>query len=180
MNKEAPDPIFAHFGVREREVSRFWTLRGCVRGQVSNFASNRNAVLLVSFPQRALDLQYHPQGHLDRGGDTLRDRNPPKSPEGAPEPAGPRTRTTARHRHVTKTEPTSTRAAHPVQNLPETAPDERGTSSSVKALVNAVADIPTLPLHCAVGDQHNTTGTTRELKTPIIKIYEATSPNGRW
>ena len=63
----------------------------------------------------------------------------------APEQAGPRTRTTARHRHVTKTEPTSTRAAHPARNLPETAPDERGTSSSLKALINAVAkEIPTV------------------------------------
>ena len=87
MNKEAPDPIFAHFGVREREVSRFWTLRGCVRSQVSNFASNRNAVL-VSFPQRALDLQYHPQGHPDRGGGALRDRNPPKKPRRSPRASG--------------------------------------------------------------------------------------------
>ena len=55
-----------------------------------------------------------------------------------------RTRTTARHRHVTKTEPTSTRAAHPARNLPETAPDERGASSSMKTLVNAVADILTV------------------------------------
>ena len=67
-----------------------------------------------------------------------------KSPKGAPEQAGPRTRTTARHRHVTKTEPTSTRAAHPTRNRPETAPDERGTSNSLKALlINAVAEIPT-------------------------------------
>ena len=44
----------------------------------------------------------------------------------------------------TKTEPTSTRAAHPARNRPETAPDERGTSSSLKALINAVAEIPTV------------------------------------
>ena len=74
----------------------------------------------------------------------MRDRNPPKKPKGAPEQAGPRTRTTARHRHVTKTKPTSTRAAHPVRNRPDTAPDERGTSSSLKALINAVAEIPTV------------------------------------
>ena len=30
----------------------------------------------------------------------MRDRNPPKKPKGAPEQARPRTRTTARHRHV--------------------------------------------------------------------------------
>jgi hypothetical protein len=116
---------------------------GCVLSQVSNFASNRNAVLIY-FVQSALDLQYHPKRHPDRGGCAVRDRNPPKKPKGAPEQAGPRTRTTARHRHVTKTEPTSTRAAHPARNRPETAPDERGTSSSLKALINAVAEIPTV------------------------------------
>ena len=95
--------------------------------------------------QRALDLEYHPQGHPDR-----------KSPEGAPEPAGARTRTTARHRRVTKIEPTSTRAAHPARNLPETAPDERGTSSSVKELINSVADIPSVSsLHCWRPAQHH-------------------------
>ena len=75
----------------------------------------------------------------------MRDRNSPKKPKrskGAPEQAGPRTRTTARHRHVSKTEPTSTRAAHPARNHPKTTPDERGTSSSLKALINAVAEIP--------------------------------------
>ena len=70
--------------------------------------------------------------------------NSTEKPKGAPEQARPRTRTTARHRHVTKTEPTSTRAAHPARNRPETAPDERGTSSSLKALINAVAEIPTV------------------------------------
>ena len=77
-----------------------------------------------------------------------RGKNPPKrSPPPPPEQqAGPRTRTTARHRHacrhVTETEPISTRAAHPARNRPETAPDERGTSGSLKALINAVAEIP--------------------------------------
>ena len=88
--------------------------------------------------------QYHPKKQPDRGGCAVRDRNPPKKPKRSPEQAGPRTRTTARHRHVTKTEPTSTRAAHPARNRPETAPDERGTSSSLKALINAVAEIPTV------------------------------------
>ena len=110
----------------------------CVLSQLSNFASSRSAVL-ISFPQRALDLQYHPKRNPDRGGCSVRDRNPPKKPQRSPREAGPRTRTTARHRHVTKTEPTSTRAAHPARNRPETAPDERGTSSSLKALINAVA-----------------------------------------
>ena len=62
----------------------------------------------------------------------------------SPEQAGPRTRTTARHRCVAETEPISTRAAHPVRNRPDTTPDERGTSSSLKALINAVAKIPTV------------------------------------
>ena len=35
-------------------------------------------------------------------------------------------------------------AAHPAQNRPETAPDERGTLSSLEALINAVAEIPTV------------------------------------
>ena len=59
----------------------------------------------------------------------MRDRNPPKSPKGAPEQAGPRMRTTARHRHVTKTEPTSTRAAHPARNRPE---DRTGRTRGVE------------------------------------------------
>ena len=117
--------------------------KGCVLSQVSKVASNRNAVL-ISFPQRALDLQYHPKRQPDRGGCAVRDRNPPKRPKGAPAQAGARTRTTARHRRFPKTEPTSTRAAHPARNRPKTAPDERGTSSSLKALINAVAEIPTV------------------------------------
>ena len=116
---------------------------GCVLSQLSNFASSTNAVL-VSFAQRALHLRYHPQRHPDRRGGAVCDRNSPKSPKGAPEQAGPRTRTTARHWRVTKTEPTSTRAVHPARNRPETAPDERGTSNSLKALINAVAEIPTV------------------------------------
>ena len=63
------------------------------------------------------------------------------------EQAGPRARTTARHRQVTnKTESISTRAAHPIRNRPDTTPDERGTSSSLRALINAVAEIPTVSL----------------------------------
>ena len=116
---------------------------GCVLSQVSNFSPNRNAVL-ISFAQRALDLHYHPKRQPDRGGCAVRDRNPPKKPKGAPEQARPRTRTTARHRRFPKTEPTSTRAAHPARNHPKTTPDERGTSSSLKALINAVAEIPTV------------------------------------
>ena len=87
----------------------------------------------------------------------MRNRNPPKKPRRSPRASGAENaRTTARHRHVTKTEPTSTRAAHPANNLPETAPDECGTSSSVKALANAVANIPTVSsLHCWRPAQHH-------------------------
>ena len=119
---------------------------GCVRSQVSNFASTRNAVL-VSFPQHALDLRVTHKDTPTAGGGALRDRNPPRKaqmPEGAPEPAKNENANDGKAPHVTKTEPTSTRAAHPVRKPPETAPDERGTSSSVKALINAVADIPTV------------------------------------
>ena len=45
---------------------------------------------------------------------------------------------------VAETEPTSTRAAYPVRYIPETALDERGASSSVKALIMAVPEIPTV------------------------------------
>ena len=87
-------------------------------------------------------------------------RSPPK---GSPEYSGPRPRTTARHRHAPKTEPiTGIRAAaHPVRNLPqETAPDERGTSSSsLKALASRTS------LRFIVGDQHSTMSTTPEPKT---------------
>ena len=62
---------------------------GCVLSQVSNFSPNRNAVVLISFAQRALDLQYHhPQRHPDRGGCSVHDRNPPKKPKRSPRAGG--------------------------------------------------------------------------------------------
>ena len=73
-----------------------------------------------------------------------RPKSTEKSPKGAPEQAWRRTRTTARHRRVTKAEPTSTSAAYSARNLPETAPDERRKLGSLKALINAVRDIPTV------------------------------------
>ena len=60
---------------------------GCVLSQLSNFASNRNAAL-ISCPQRALDLRYHPKRHPDRGGGAVRDRNPPKKPKRSPRAGG--------------------------------------------------------------------------------------------
>ena len=74
----------------------------------------------------------------------MRDRNPPKKPKRSPRAGGPENANDGRHQHATETEPISTRAAHPVRNRPDTAPDERGTSSSLKALINAVAEIPTV------------------------------------
>ena len=73
-------------------------------------------------------------------------------------------RTTVRRRHVTNTEPTSTRAAHPARNIHETAPpDERGMTGLLKALANAVLQRSRLSPRFIVGDQHNTTRTTQEL-----------------
>ena len=127
-----------------------------------NFASNKKRIFCL-FPQRALDLQYHPQGHPDRRGGALRNRNPPKKPRRSPRASGAENandgKAPARHQDGTNQHP---RCTSHVRNPPETSQDERGTSSSVKALINVVADIPT-SLRCIVGDQHNTTGTTRKL-----------------
>ena len=74
----------------------------------------------------------------------MRDRNSPKKPKRSPRAGGAENANDGKATHVTKTEPTSTRAAHPARNRPKTAPDERGTSSSLKTLINAVAEIPTV------------------------------------
>ena len=81
---------------------------GCVLSQMSNFASNTNAVL-ISFPQSALDLQYHPKRHPDRGGCAVRDRNPPKKPKRSPRAGGAENandgKAPARHRDGTDQHP---------------------------------------------------------------------------
>ena len=90
-----------------------------------------------------LDLQYHPKRHPDRRGGTQRDRNPPKKPQRSPRAGGAEDandgKAPARHQDGTDQHPRCV----PRPNRPETAPDERGTSGSLKALINAVAEIPT-------------------------------------
>ena len=74
----------------------------------------------------------------------MRDRNPPKKPNGAPSRRG-RERKRRQGTGTSHQDGTDQHlAAHPARNRPETAPDERGTSSSLKALINAVAEIPTV------------------------------------
>ena len=106
---------------RNDAILLFWHRRACPsgRGPASGVTSQRvcprSGVKFCvkykhgTFPcaQRALDLQYHPQGHPDRGVMLCATEIHRKIPKGAPEPAGPRPRTTTRHWYVTKTEPTS-------------------------------------------------------------------------
>ena len=97
----------------------------------------------------------------------MRDRKPPEKLHGKAQKEPPSRRGGERERRQgtgtsPKAEPTSTRTAHPVRYMPETALDERGASSSVKALIMPYRR-SRLSLRFIVGDQHNTTtSTTRE------------------
>ena len=57
-------------------------------------------------------------------------RNPPKKPQRSPRAGGAENANDGKAPGFPKTEPTSTRAAHPARNRPKIAPDERGASSS--------------------------------------------------
>ena len=100
---------------------------GCVRSQVSNFRQvhERGACLFFTArPYLAFSIAHKdtPTAGVALRATEIHHLTHRKIPKGAPEPAaGPRTRTTARHRHVTKAEPTSTRA----ENLVRPPPGDR-------------------------------------------------------